>query len=195
MALKKGDHVVIPTIIMQNDPSIWVKPDEFRPERWDDGEKICSLKNNKNLRMKMRRGSGMEVRPVAQEREVMKARYFPFGMGQHTCMGQPYAVWLTMTIASTIINNFDVELSDPEGIMEQKPSYKRLRDHIYSFPKHPLKAKITAVNKEDGRRRSMAFRETMTTRINRFSMFVGGDSSMANLQAMCDEACAELEEE
>lgn len=59
MALKKGDHVVIPTIIMQNDPSIWVKPDEFRPERWDDGKVISSLKNNKDLKMKMRRGSGV----------------------------------------------------------------------------------------------------------------------------------------
>eukprot|EP00956_Cyclotella_meneghiniana_P024621 scaffold49682_cov53-Cyclotella_meneghiniana.AAC.7 len=108
----------------------------------------------------MRRGSGIEKRPVAQEREVMKARYFPFGMGQHTCLGQPYAVWLTMTIASTIINNFDVELSDPEGIMEQKPSYKRIRDHIYSFPKHPLKAKITAttgINQERHKRRTTAF--------------------------------------
>jgi len=186
MALKKGDHVVIPTIIMQNDPSIWVKPDEFRPERWDDGEVISSLKNNKDLKMKMRRGSGVEKRPVAQEREVMKARYFPFGMGQHTCLGQPYAVWLTMTIASTIINNFDVELSDPEGIMEQTPSYKRIRDHIYSFPKHPLKAKITAVSEEGGARRSMVFRKSMSTGINRFSMFVGGDS-LAILQAMEEE--------
>ena len=175
MALKKGDHVVIPTIIMQNDPSIWVKPDEFRPERWDDGEVISSLKNNKDLKMKMRRGSGIEARPVAQEREVMKARYFPFGMGQHTCLGQPYAVWLTMTIASTIINNFDVELSDPEGIMEEKHSFQRIRDHIYSFPKHPLKAKITALNEEVAERRSMAFRKSMSSGINRFSMFVGGD--------------------
>ena len=160
MALKKGDHVVIPTIIMQNDPSVWVKPDDFRPERWEDGEVIDSLENNKDLKIKMRRGSGIEKRPVAQEREVMKARYFPFGMGQHTCLGQPYAVWLTMTIASTIINNFDVELSDPEGIMEQKPSYKRIRDHIYSFPKHPLKAKITAttgINQERRKRRTTAF--------------------------------------
>ncbi len=176
MALKKGDHVVIPTIIMQNDPSIWVKPDEFRPDRWDDGEVISSLKNNKDLKMKMRRGSGIEARPVAQEREVMKARYFPFGMGQHTCLGQPYAVWLTMTIASTIINNFDVELSDPEGIMEETHSFQRLRDHIYSFPKHPLKAKITALNEEVAARRSMAFRKSMSSGINRFSMFVGGDS-------------------
>ena len=175
MALKKGDHVVIPTIIMQNDPSIWVKPDEFRPERWGDGEVISSLKNNKVLKMKMRRGSGVEKRPEAQEREVMKARYFPFGMGQHTCLGQPYAVWITMTIASTIINNFDVELSDPEGIMEQKPSYKRIRDHIYSFPKHHLKAKIKDTATKGGARRSMAFRKSMVSGMRRVSMFVGGD--------------------
>lgn len=187
MALKKGDHVVIPTIIMQNDPSIWVKPDEFRPERWDDGEVISSLKNNKELKMRMRRGSGVEQRPIAQEREVMKARYFPFGMGQHTCLGQPYAVWLTMTIASTIINNFDVELSDPEGIMEQKPSYKRIRDHIYSFPKHPLKAKITATTTEGAARRSMAFRKSMISGMKRVSMFVGGDMPSAALFETIDE--------
>eukprot|EP00566_Odontella_aurita_P006497 CAMPEP_0113566930 /NCGR_PEP_ID=MMETSP0015_2-20120614/22995_1 /TAXON_ID=2838 /ORGANISM="Odontella" /LENGTH=601 /DNA_ID=CAMNT_0000469271 /DNA_START=79 /DNA_END=1884 /DNA_ORIENTATION=- /assembly_acc=CAM_ASM_000160 len=189
MALKKGDHVVIPTIIMQNDPTIWVKPDEFRPERWDDGEVISSLENNKDLKIKMRRGSGIEKRPVAQEREVMKARYFPFGMGQHTCLGQPYAVWLTMTVASTIINNFDVELSDPEEIMELKPSYKRIRDHIYSFPKHPLRAKITAINTPCATRRSMAFRKSMASGIKRVSMFVGGDMSfqMALMKAIDDE--------
>ena len=193
MALKKGDQVVIPTIIMQNDPKIWVKPDEFRPERWDDGEVISSLKNNKDLRMRMRRGSGVEKRPVAQEREVMKARYFPFGMGQHTCLGQPYAVWLTMTIASTIINNFDVELSDPEGIMEQKPSYKRIRDHIYSFPKHPLKAKITATATaiEGGARRSMAFRKSMVSGMRRVSMFVGVDTQSTALFETIDDEEAE----
>lgn len=102
-------------------------------------------------------------------------------MGQHTCLGQPYAVWLTMTISSTIINNFDVELSDPEGIMEESPSYKRIRDHIYSFPKHPLKAKIAYLGEEVGARRSLAFRNSMSsvnrgsTGISRISMFVGGN--------------------
>ena len=162
---------------MQNDPDLWVKPDDFRPERWDEGTTIDTIKNNKNLKMMMRRGSGNESRP-SQEKAATKARYFPFGMGQHTCLGQPYAVWLTMTLSSTIIDNFDVELSDPEGIMEQKPSYKRIRDHIYSFPKHDLKAKITPLNAKVGAARSAAFGKSMVDGIHNVSAFVGSDAKM-----------------
>jgi hypothetical protein len=163
---------------LDNDPILWNKPNDFHPDRWDDGKVIIGIENNKDLKMMMRRGSGIEKRPVPQEKDVMKARYFPFGMGQHACLGQPCAVWITMTVASTIIINFDVELSDPEGMMEQKPSYKRIRDHVHSFPKHPLFAKITPIQGGIGVKRSAAFRKSMTGRrgMNRVSMFVAADA-------------------
>mmetsp|Transcript_14439 Transcript_14439/g.21177 ORF Transcript_14439/g.21177 Transcript_14439/m.21177 type:complete len:500 (+) Transcript_14439:2-1501(+) len=176
VGLSKGDQIIIPTIIIQNDPELWASPDEFRPERW--GEVSAEAPTDTKLNTVMRRGSGVEARPVKQNEGNSRARYFPFGMGKHLCQGQPYAVWLTMVIVSTIAINFDVELSDPEGIMDEEHSYQRLREHIYSFPKHPLFARITphrGKEAKEAKSRTTNFRKSVAMSANDIAAFVDAD--------------------
>ena len=175
MSLKKGDCVIIPSIVIQNDPDIWLEPDKFNPSRWEDIQ-IEDLKDNKRMKMMLRMGSGLQPRPKPQERKVMKARYFPFGMGQHTCMGQPYAVWLTMTIVNTIVNEFDVQIQDPMGLMTEEPAYRRVQVHTYTFPKKKVVATITkrTLSKDDLRKTRESLAHSLH-RVSEFLNFKGDD--------------------
>jgi len=183
--LKDGDRVLIPTIILQNDPNLWDKPNTYNPERFDAPKKL-SLAGNK-AKSHLLKGSGKYDRPRMQSTRSFstKARFFPFGQGKHTCLGQPYAVWITMTITSTIFNNFDMEIEDTEGLLEKECSYQRIKDHVYTFPKAPFKAKIVGHGlhagidreskenvKETVENRNSLFRKSMAVNMHDFSEFV-----------------------
>lgn len=143
--LKDGDRVIIPTIILQNDPYLWKDPNRYDPERFDAPD------NLKKVSSLLLRGSGVQARPKQKSSRSLdnKARYFPFGQGKHTCLGQPYASWLTVTICSTIFSNFDMEIEDVDGLLEKKCSYQRVKDHVYTFPKGTFKAKVKSLDISD----------------------------------------------
>ena len=173
--LKDGDRLVIPTIILQNDPYRWKDPNKYDPNRFEAPENLTIV--GRKATALLLRGSGIQPRPRAKSIRSLKskARYFPFGQGKHTCLGQPYATWLTMTISSTILNNFDMEIEDVDGLLEKECSYQRIKDHVYSFPKSPFKATITSLknadNKESIETRKVNFRKSMMTNLHDFSQF------------------------
>lgn len=72
-----------------------------------------------------------------------KARYFPFGLGTNTCLGQHYASFLSNLVISTVVAHYDMQLEDQKGLLELKHSYQRIKTHVYSFPKHKVGASIT----------------------------------------------------
>ena len=125
----------------------------------------------KEARINLLRGSGLDSRPTSESVRSLnsntKARYFPFGMGKHTCLGQPHASWLTMTITSTIINHFDMEIDDVAGLLDKECSYQRIKDHVYTSPKAPFKAIITPL---DAKPRKLSKRESLSASMLNFSL-------------------------
>ena len=172
--LKDGDRVLIPTIILQNDPYLWKNPNKYDPDRFEAPENLSIVGKVNSLLLK---GSDKQPRPRAKSVRSLNsranARYFPFGLGKHTCLGQPYASWLTMTITSTIFNNFNMEIEDVEGLLEKEFSYQRIKDHVYTFPKSPFMAKISSLDQEvqDSMTRKENFRKSMKANMQEFSQF------------------------
>ena len=177
MTLKDGDRVLIPTIILHNNPYLWKDPNKYDPNRFDAPSNLTNV--GKGATSLLLRGSGVEPRPKAKSLRSLKtkARYFPFGQGKHTCLGQPYASWLTMTITSTIFNNFDMDIEDVGGLLEKECSYQRIKDHVYTFPKAPFQAKITSLKSstDEGaatsETRKEHFRKSMMMNMQGFSQF------------------------
>lgn len=181
--LQDGDRVLIPTIIMHNSPHLWINPNKYDPSRFDAPDNLRAV--GKSAQALLLRGSGVQSRPklAHQTKSVRapkaKARYFPFGQGKHTCLGQPYATWLTFTVTATIFNNFDMEIEDTEGLLEKDCSFERIKDHVYSFPKAPFKAKITSLTKDQGKDGAPSlqgarelFRKSMAVNMHNFSQFL-----------------------
>jgi cytochrome P450 len=174
--LKDGDRVLIPTIILHNDPHLWKNPNKYDPNRFEAPENLTLV--GRKATALLLKGSGVQPRPRAKSvrSSKSKARYFPFGQGKHTCLGQPYASWLTMTISSTILSNFDMEIEDVDGLLDLECSYQRIKDHVYTFPKSQFKATITALkdadtNRESIETRKVNFRNSMMTNMQNFSQF------------------------
>lgn len=183
--LQDGDRVLVPTIIMHNSPHLWKNPNKYDPSRFDAPDNLQVV--GKTARALLLRGSGNQSRPklANQTKSVKnpksKARYFPFGQGKHTCLGQPYASWLTFTVTATMFNNFDMEIEDVEGLLDKKCSFERIKDHVYTFPKAPFMAKIRSLTQDKETevfRKSMAakelFRKSMAANMHKFSEFLQG---------------------
>ena len=176
--LQDGDRVLIPTIIMHNSPYLWINPNEYDPSRFDAPNNLCAV--GKAAQALLLRGSGIQGRPYPLSKNASirtrnsKARYFPFGQGKHTCLGQPYATWLTFTITATILNNFDMEIEDIEGLLKKECSFERIKDHVYTFPKAPFKAKITSLRKDEKQdeKKNDLFRKSMAANMHNFSDFL-----------------------
>ena len=180
ITLEDGDRILIPTIILQNNPKLWIDPNTYNPDRFDAPEKLSIVGDS----AKMLRGkSGIQPRPKQQPGSVTsKCRYFPFGKGKHFCLGQPYATWLTLTITSTICSNFDMEIEDTEKLLDKECSYERIKDHVYTFPKAPFKAQITRLDNSDERNtlrksviRSQKFVQSMIVKMDAISEFIQDD--------------------
>jgi len=181
--LQDGDRVLIPTIIMHNSPHLWINPNKYDPSRFDAPDNLQAV--GKSAQALLLRGSGNQSRPrlFNQTKSVRnpkeKARYSPFGQGKHTCLGQPYASWLTFTVTATIMNNFDMDIEDVEGLLEKDCSFERIKDHVYTFPKAPFKAKIKNLTqdqeKDEGPVNDLVnelFRKSMAANMHNFSEFL-----------------------
>jgi cytochrome P450 len=70
----------------------WEAPEEFRPDRWDNG--------------------------VAAENPVGSGYFFPFGRGPRMCIGSSFAMFFIKLALATIYQDFDVEL-DPKQEFKQ----------------------------------------------------------------------------
>jgi hypothetical protein len=175
--LQDGDRVIIPTIIMHNSPNLWINPNEYDPSRFDAPDNLRAV--GKAAQALLLRGSGNQSRPNMIKKGSLrtpdtKARYFPFGQGKHTCLGQPYASWLTYTITATILNNFDMDIEDIEGLLKKECSFERIKDHVYTFPKAPFKAKIRSLRKDekqDENKKSL-LRESIAVNLLNFTDFL-----------------------
>ena len=81
-ALPVGTNVLVTPWVVHRDPRWFDAPDEFRPQRWDDG--------------------------LAQR--LARFAYFPFSGGPRLCIGQAFAMLETTLATATLVQRFRVEL-------------------------------------------------------------------------------------
>jgi cytochrome P450 len=89
--LPKGSQIVMSQWVLHRDPKYFECPDEFRPDRWTS----------------------------EFEKQLPKYAYFPFGLGNRTCIGRSFAMMETSLILAIIARQFSFTLdsdSDPEPI-------------------------------------------------------------------------------
>lgn len=79
--------IIIPILILHQDPRYWSRPDEFRPERWLDE-------------------NGGPRYPASH-----KYAYLPFSAGPRNCIGQQFATTETKLIMAPIIRAFVFQLA------------------------------------------------------------------------------------
>jgi cytochrome P450/NADPH-cytochrome P450 reductase len=84
--LPAGETIMIDLHGLHTDPAVYDSPHEFRPERMLDG--------------------GFEALPPNS--------WKPFGHGMRACIGRAFAIQEAMLAVATIVQNFDLELADPQ---------------------------------------------------------------------------------
>ncbi len=95
--LPKGATVAISQWILHRDPRYFEHPDDFEPERWQDG----------------------------LARRLPRFAYFPFGGGQRHCIGSSFAVMEAILILVTVAQQFHLSLAgdrvQPEPSITLRP--------------------------------------------------------------------------
>ncbi len=89
----KGTQLSLVQWVVQRDPRWYDRPEEFRPERWDN-----------DLARRLPRGA-----------------YFPFGDGPRICIGNQFAMMETVLILATIAQRYRLELA-PGYVLDLMPS-------------------------------------------------------------------------
>jgi cytochrome P450 len=90
--MKRGYTVLMSQWVSHRDPKYFPSPEEFRPERWEDG----------------------------LARRLPKFAYYPFGGGQRICVGADFALMEAATILATVGQRYRFTL-DPDAMIEIKP--------------------------------------------------------------------------
>lgn len=80
--ISKGTSLILGMWTLQRDPRYFDDPDEFRPERWEDG--------------------------LAQR--LPRFAYFPFGGGPRQCIGAGFAMMEAILVLATIVQRFRLKL-------------------------------------------------------------------------------------
>jgi cytochrome P450 len=90
--VKRGFTVLMSPWVNHRDPRYFPEPEEFRPERWEDG----------------------------LARRLPKFAYYPFGGGQRICVGRTFALVEATIILATVGQRYRFTL-DPEAVIGIKP--------------------------------------------------------------------------
>ncbi len=103
-----GSLVVGSQWVLHRDPRFWPEPDRFRPDRWLDGS-----------------GRFDESAPGQP-----RGAWFPFGLGQRVCVGEPFA-WLEGVLLLAALSQQWLVDVDPayEGVVQPAVTL-RPRDHV-----------------------------------------------------------------
>jgi len=99
--------VIFGPYITQHHPLVWDDPETFDPERFTS----------------------------EKEAEYHRYAYFPFGGGEHVCIGNSFAMMEAALLLATIAQRYDLKLV-PDQIIEPLPQ-------ITMAPKHGLQMTVT----------------------------------------------------
>jgi cytochrome P450 len=106
--LPAGSLVVGSQWVLHRDPRFWREPDEFRPDRWLDGS-----------------GRFDEAAPGQP-----RGSWFPFGLGQRVCVGEPFA-WLEgVLLLAALAQRWSVDVDPGYDRVVQPAVTLRPRNHV-----------------------------------------------------------------
>ena len=92
-SIDAGTTVLISQYVTHRDPRYFERPDEFDPDRWNDG----------------------------LIKRLPKYTYFPFGGGPRLCIGNSFAMLEAMLVVATVVPRFHFDLA-PEPLVVPWPS-------------------------------------------------------------------------
>ena len=98
--VKRGYTVLMSQWVNHRDPEYFPSPEEFRPERWEDG----------------------------LARRLPKFAYYPFGGGQRICVGADFALMEAAIILATVGQRYRFTL-DPDATIEIKTQITLMPAH------------------------------------------------------------------
>lgn len=106
--LRKKDHCFVFLPLLHRDPTVWDRPEEFYPERW---EHLADLD------------------PSA---------YRPFGNGARACIGRGFAIMEGIIALIMVLHRFDLKLEDPdyELVVKETLTIKPDNMRIIATPRH-----------------------------------------------------------
>ena len=90
--VKRGYTVLMSQWVNHRDPNYFPEPEEFRPERWENG----------------------------LAKRIPKFAYYPFGGGQRMCVGNIFALMEAAIVLATVGQRYRFTL-DPEAVIGIKP--------------------------------------------------------------------------
>ena len=90
--VKRGYTVLMSQWVNHRDPNYFPEPEEFRPERWQNG----------------------------LAKRIPKFAYYPFGGGQRMCVGNTFALMEAAIILATVGQQYRFTI-DPEAVIGIKP--------------------------------------------------------------------------
>ena len=80
--IPKGSTLIICMYVLHHDPRFWKEPERFMPERFE----------------------------AANEENISKYAYFPFGAGPRVCIGNQFAMMEAELILATILQRYHLSL-------------------------------------------------------------------------------------
>jgi len=90
--VKRGYTVLMSQWVNHRDPKYFPEPEEFRPERWENG----------------------------RAKRIPKFAYYPFGGGQRICVGNTFALMETAIVLAAVGQRYRFTL-DPDAVIGIKP--------------------------------------------------------------------------
>lgn len=177
--IRKGTKLVFLPSVLHCDNRFWTAPTEFRPERWSSQPKTLgprgsfssrqgdtpllsdrqpSKKRQSILSRKFDCSQRGKIPSVAAElheesqRDADRYRpwtYFPFGMGQHMCLGRRLAMQMVDTMVQQLLDR-DLDFSD--GVVPPLFSFTELPERLhrntaaYHYPAESVYVSINANN-------------------------------------------------
>ena len=103
--VKRGYTVLISQWVNHRDPNYFPEPEEFRPERWQNG----------------------------LAKRIPKFAYYPFGGGQRMCVGDTFALMEVAIILATVGQQYRFTI-DPEAVIGIKPQITLLPANAIPVP-------------------------------------------------------------
>lgn len=166
VTIEKGSRVVIFPLWVHHDPKLWTDPSTFNPDRFLDQPKILDDKSGaattasgrgvplKDVERILQKGdkAHSSFRPnqgngTTTTNKNCNARFMPFGLGKHQCLGRHFAIMEVKTIVKTILQNCTINIEEDNGLLEI-PLFHRLhpKGAGYFFPSRDVTIKLTSVS-------------------------------------------------
>ncbi|KXS11256.1 cytochrome P450 [Gonapodya prolifera JEL478] len=117
--LPAGTKIIIPLYAVHNSKQIWLRADEFLPERWLSDSAALESTEYEAWGIGGSDNVDNDFAEYGKPRLVNKDAYWPFSTGSRDCIGRNFALNEIRTMIGHLFRRFDVEPAyDPAEVVE-----------------------------------------------------------------------------